>query len=1531
MIKDLLSTNRKRLVTFWLIVIILVGGALRLYNLRWDLGTFPHPDERSTLLFYAPTIELPENMADLLNPHQSPLNPFWNVHTQERRSYTYGHFPLYLLVLTGNFLTDLTPLVDRLGASPEMVAFFREAATGRGYAVIGRALVGLLDTLSIYLVFLIARRLYGQGAGLLAATLSAFAVLHIQLAHFFAVDPVSTTFVLLAIYGSILMVDRRTVGPTILTGAAIGLAVSSKYSALPIVMAPAVAAWFIWQRPPAKTDDEPAADFSQVAYLLTVTAMVSFITFALTSPFVLLDYGNFYQSVVEEQGRMVSGVADFPFTRQYRHTISYVYFIEQQIRWGLGWPLGLLAFGSFAWVLVQAVRGKLAAGEWIILVWLIPYFGITGLFLAKFMRYMSPVTPLVIIFGVGMLVALRRFSRSLATGLAGLVLFGAIIWATMFVNGVYATEHTWVTASRWIYNNAPEGACIAVEHWEEGVPRDWAWLEPGMSPGYHGYAQPQLPMYDPDTEQKYQVIRDTLRNCDYLVIASNRMLRTLPRLSERYPMSTKYYESLFAGQLGYELAAQFETPPRLGPLVFDDQEADESFTVYDHPRAYVFKKGRELSDEEWFALLGNTWSGAVHGYVGKPTLLMKVRGGGEVPSLPLDDQAEGSTRLDKPLNQWPVVADWSWNTLANQNWPAAVVVWWLAVQVIGLITFPITFLLLGKLADGGYLLSKSLGLLLVSYGAWILAGIGLPANRLGVIIGILVILAVISFVVARRRLADLWAWWQARWPFLFIGEGVFALVFLLFVSFRLANPDLWQPWNGGEKMLEIGFLHAIVKSATMPPYDPFFAGTYINYYYYGLFIVGVLIKLTGLMPTIAFNLAVPMLAALTAVNVFSLSASLTDLKKKQSLWVRVSVGLLTVLIVVFFSNLDGMGQFLRNLAEISDSSFSSAIPGLETLVRGIIGFGHALGGVPIKEYNYWDPSRVIPNTINEFPYWSFLFADLHPHMIGIPFTVLFLSLVYVWLRNDHRNKIRPQRGELEGKLNPGVVAGEAVSPLANVAETGPPSFADELKVIAAARWADLTGQLSVGTVWRWLAFPFVLGALAVINTWDLPTYLGLLAAGFAISRYRASFHPLTLPGAMMLLAELIAFSGLVLAGVMLLYRPFFVHYQALDVGLGWIKDKIPLDQFFKLWGFFLLILFTWLWLELRRPHTRLALLRALALGVRRWNVSPHLVEIYRALVTRPGYQKALLWVAIVLGAALILAALGFYTMALLIPWLVIALLLLLRLETTPEQAFVELLVFTGLLLLLGVQLVFLKDFLGGGDYYRMNTYFKFFIQVWVLFGLAAGVMLAHLWGRSLNWPWGWRLLWQVAVFGLVFASLVFFVLGTRTRLDNRFTGARPTEATLDGMAYMTVGQFTWEGVTYDLKYDYEAIKWLQENVSGASIIAEAKVGYYREWGMRVAAYTGLPSILGGLHQSEQHFPAELGEGDGLVNQFWFAVDPGQALELIDRLNIEYIYFGQLERSLYGEGAMLKFNALADQGALNIVFQNEGTTIYQVMR
>jgi uncharacterized membrane protein len=352
---------------------------------------------------------------------------------------------------------------------------------------------------------------------------------------------------------------------------------------------------------------------------------------------------------------------------------------------------------------------------------------------------------------------------------------------------------------------------------------------------------------------------------------------------------------------------------------------------------------------------------------------------------------------------------------------------------------------------------------------------------------------------------------------------------------------------------------------------------------------------------------------------------------------------------------------------------------------------------------------------------------------------------------------------------------------------------------------------------------------------------------------------------------------------------------------------------------------------LAHPQSRIGVLRAVSLYLRRWRVAPHLARVYGALVQRTaGSYWAGLWsLVVVAGLAVGLWALDYRVPAVLLPLVWLSFLFLLRPEPDAGHAFAGLLLFTGVLILLGVEVFFLRDFLGGGDYYRMNTLFKFYTQVWVILGIAAAYLIVYLWERVAGRNTLGKI-WQAGMMLLITAALVYPVMGTPSRVRDRFAFS-PAFGTLDGMAYMTTGEFVWpQDNSIVLEYDYQAIRWLQTHVTGTPVLAEAKIGYYREGGMRVASYTGLPMPLGGLHQNEQHWPDEVGQRDELYREFWDTPDPARAWDLIQQLNISYIYIGQLERSTYTvPGSLVKLDALAAQGRLTIAYQNERTRIYQV--
>jgi hypothetical protein len=136
-------------------------------------------------------------------------------------------------------------------------------------------------------------------------------------------------------------------------------------------------------------------------------------------------------------------------------------------------------------------------------------------------------------------------------------------------------------------------------------------------------------MYDADDAAKVQTVVDGLANSDYIILASPRLYGTISRLSQRYPLSSRYYRLLFGGQLGFELAAFARNDPNVGGLTIADDpvssvglpvppslleywrrpgvwvwgHADESFIVYDHPMPLVFKKTSALTSTQLQTLL----------------------------------------------------------------------------------------------------------------------------------------------------------------------------------------------------------------------------------------------------------------------------------------------------------------------------------------------------------------------------------------------------------------------------------------------------------------------------------------------------------------------------------------------------------------------------------------------------------------------------------------------------------------------------------------------------------------------------------------------------------------------------------------------------------------------------------------------------------------------------------------------------------------------------------------------------------------
>ncbi|MBI4328899.1 MAG: glycosyltransferase family 39 protein, partial [Chloroflexi bacterium] len=753
-----------------LLGLFLLSLSLRLVGLDWDQGALYHPDERRIVDVSSP-LRWPESLAEFLDADKSPLNPHF---------FRYGSLPIYTLS----------------GVASLLSASLGEPVEGFQRALVGRVLSAGFDSLSVLLVYLLGARLYGRRVGLLAALFASLAVLHIQQSHYFVVDIPMTTTVLATLYFSARLAAGGGRWNGALAGLFLGLALATKVSAAPLAL-PVLLAWALR---PGEGGFRTVGSWAGGAVL---SGAVASGVFLLTQPYVLLDFPAFLKDVLEESG-MASGRADLPYTRQYIATAPYWYHVQQLAVWGLGLPLGILAWLGLVFALGRALW-KRSRADLLLLAWVLPFFLLVGPLQAKFARYMLPLAPLLVLFGAVLLWEARdwmarRWRRGtlLAYVAMAAVLVATGAYAAAFLR-VYAEPHTATRMAQWARENVPAGSTIAREEWDE-APRDL----------YPPFQELQLrPYEEPDDEFKLIDFAQRLERADYVLLASQRLYGTIPRLPERYPLTTRYYEKLFNGELGFQVAhVEVSYPNLFGVSLVDDTFvrtglrpppgvqapvstpfsldlgfADENYTVYDRPKLILFRKVESLDAEDVQVRLG-------------PAPAQET----VFPLLMEPDLAEAQRRGGTWLEIFQPAS------LANRFAP---VPWLLAFEVIALAGLPLGLFVFRALPDKGFLLTKVLAFLIIAYVTWLLASLRwMEFSRASVVAAIL-LLAFLSLLAARAQWDALRRFFRSHWRLLLTGELLFLSAYAAFVLVRAANPDLWEVYRGGEKPMDFAYLNAV--------------------------------------------------------------------------------------------------------------------------------------------------------------------------------------------------------------------------------------------------------------------------------------------------------------------------------------------------------------------------------------------------------------------------------------------------------------------------------------------------------------------------------------------------------------------------------------------------------------------------------------------------------------------------------------------------------------------------------------------------
>lgn len=621
--------------------------------------------------------------------------------------------------------------------------------------------------------------------------------------------------------------------------------------------------------------------------------------------------------------------------------------------------------------------------------------------------------------------------------------------------------------------------------------------------------------------------------------------------------------------------------------------------------------------------------------------------------------------------------------------------WWAAVQALGLIALPLSVKVFKSLPDRGYAFSKILGLLLFSYVIWLLASTHVLPNRR---------LTIIFFLLAFAAAFAAWTWLRpseirdqlkSKFNVILTTELIFAAAFALWALVRAYAPAI----TATEKPMDFAFLNSILRADYFPPPDPWLTGFSLNNYYFGHFIVALLTKLTGVSAGIGFNLGVALLFALVAVGVFSLTYNLVAKSEGEGKHRKaIAFGILGVVLLLIVSNLEGILEFFYSRGMASPAFFQWFE------IKGLAQPYVSDKWYPTEYWFFWRASRIIDTvvggasldyTITEFPFFSFLLADLHAHVLALPFTLLALgfsmnvlftreSMGFAWLRRN---------------------------------------------------------------VWVMVAVMIALGALGAIHSWDLPTYVGIFVVAIFVQSYLVPS-----PGRRWIAPA--AISAIVLIGVFFYFLPYYSAFKAPVTGvLPWLGPGTRPVYWLVLYGLFALITVPVTIMEAkalrpmgRTPSKMLALLAPILLGpLVIWTLlmivigSPVPASLAIAVSTR--------WRNLIPILLLILLAL----------WVVMAKSKKIK-EHSPwglSGLYTTLLVLGAALLIYATDLFYVRDVLFGN---RMNTIFRFHYQAWVFLSIAAAYGAYYICAKRWNLSLAWKipLFAWLGIIGLLLLGSLFY-------------------------------------------------------------------------------------------------------------------------------------------------------------------------------
>jgi 4-amino-4-deoxy-L-arabinose transferase-like glycosyltransferase len=559
-----------------LTLITLAGAALRFYNLQWGAPYYHfHIDEHFVF-----------GGADMLarNPHEAAMSP---------KFFMYSPLPMYLLIVVRWLYQAVAGPLNLTVPHDEVI-----------FMILGRAISATLGTATIPLAYLIARRISGPVAGLLAATLTAFGVLHLRESHFFTVDIPLTFFSTLTLCLVLRAMDRMSSTPAfarrddLAVGLAFGAAVLCKYTA--VFLAPVIGLAYLLS--PDGLGRTPAI-WLRRGLRACVVGLIGLAVFLLANPLVVMYYAKFRQDIADWVTAPLTGVWKPIWTAQFTDIGSpHLFWFTNILWWGVGPAFEILGVAGVIWLFWRRNRYAAVAGAYVI-----AYFVVAGQTVTPFARYGVPLVPaLAIAAGVfGADVMTRERWKWPALAAVGVTIVTTALYAAAYMH-IFASEDSRLAASRFVVNRVPQGSHVLVEPSQNMVPfggylnatsfyNDYMLRGAGATRDdyYHLISlDTYVHLYDRrrSQDEKREYIGSRLAEADYIVMDDTflQFYQHLP--AAEHAAVKQYYDDLFAGRLGFELMRTFKVYPSLFGITINDDAAELTFRLFDHPRVFVFRR-----------------------------------------------------------------------------------------------------------------------------------------------------------------------------------------------------------------------------------------------------------------------------------------------------------------------------------------------------------------------------------------------------------------------------------------------------------------------------------------------------------------------------------------------------------------------------------------------------------------------------------------------------------------------------------------------------------------------------------------------------------------------------------------------------------------------------------------------------------------------------------------------------------------------------------------------------------------------------